>query len=96
MLGTLGLLQRRGFRDTIGAVQSPQTRSNPLKARAFVGPAHHCVLATNSDIRVRFRIIDKARTQNVGKSQSCMVSTLPIVIWKQTVYMELRHPNTMS
>ena len=90
MLGTFGLLQRRGFRDTIGAVQSPQTRSNPVKARAFFGPApahrwcaHHCVLATSSDIRVRFHIICIARTKNVGKYQSCMVYNLRI-IWKRT------------
>ena len=36
-------------------------------------------------IRVRFQIIGNARITNVGKSQSCMVSTLPI-IWKQTVH----------
>ena len=36
-------------------------------------------------IRVRFCIIVNARIENVGKSQSCMVSKLPI-IWKQTVY----------
>ena len=33
---------------------------------------------------MRFQIIGTARITNVGKSQSCMVSTLPI-IWKQTV-----------
>ena len=35
-------------------------------------------------VRVRFHIIRNARIENVGKSQSCMVSKLPI-IWKQTV-----------
>ena len=33
-------------------------------------------------LRVRFQIIGNARIKNVGKSQSCMVSKLPI-IWKQ-------------
>ena len=37
-----------------------------------------------SGLRVRFQIIGNARIENVGKSQSCMVSKLPI-IWKQTV-----------
>ena len=36
------------------------------------------------DLRVRFHIIRNARIENVGKSQSCMVSKLRI-IWKQTV-----------
>ena len=36
------------------------------------------------DLRVRFQIIGNACIKNVGKSQSCMVSKLPI-IWKQTV-----------
>ena len=35
-------------------------------------------------VRVRFHIIRNARIENVGKSQSCMVSKLRI-IWKQTV-----------
>ena len=35
-------------------------------------------------VRVRFQIIGNERIKNVGKSQSCMVSKLPI-IWKQTV-----------
>ena len=35
-------------------------------------------------VRVRFHIIRNARIDNVGKSQSCMVSKLRI-IWKQTV-----------
>ena len=35
-------------------------------------------------LRVRFHIIRNARIENVGKSQSCMVSKLRI-IWKQTV-----------
>ena len=38
----------------------------------------------SNNIRVRFHIIRNARIENVGKSQSCMVSELPI-IWKQTV-----------
>ena len=37
-------------------------------------------------VRVRFHIIRNARIENVGKSQSCMVSELRI-IWKQTVPM---------
>ena len=35
-------------------------------------------------VRVRFQIIRNARIENVGESQSCMVSKLRI-IWKQTV-----------
>ena len=38
-------------------------------------------------VRVRFQIIGNARIENVGKSQSCMVSKLPI-IWKQTVQLQ--------
>ena len=37
-------------------------------------------------LRVRFHIIRNARIENVGKSQSCMVSKLRI-IWKQTVLL---------
>ena len=36
-------------------------------------------------LRVRFQIIRNACIENVGKSQSCMVSKLRI-IWKQTVH----------
>ena len=36
-----------------------------------------------SGVRVRFHIIRNARIENVGKSQSCMVSKLRI-IWKRT------------
>ena len=38
------------------------------------------------DLRVRFHIIRNARIENVGKSQSCMVSKLRL-IWKQTVWV---------
>ena len=41
-------------------------------------------------VRVRFHVIRNARIENVGKSQSCMVSKLPI-IWKQTVYTDTAH-----
>eukprot|EP01048_Picozoa_sp_COSAG05_P004844 COSAG05_NODE_275_length_12406_cov_12.621841_7_plen_94_part_00 len=39
-------------------------------------------LGTTSDdsVRVRFLIIGHARIENVGESQSCMVSTSPIVL----------------
>ena len=37
---------------------------------------------------MRFHIIGNARIENVGKSQSCMVSKLPI-IWKQTVVVTM-------
>ena len=48
-----------------------------------------CLLAAvegggDDQLRVRFHIIRNARIENVGKSQSCMVSKLRI-IWKQTV-----------
>ena len=50
---------------------------SPFAARAH---AHaHLV-----PVRVRFHIIRNARIENVGKSQSCMVSKLRM-IWKQTV-----------
>ena len=39
--------------------------------------------ADRQDVRVRFHIIRNERIENVGKSQSCMVSKLRI-IWKQT------------
>ena len=39
-------------------------------------------------LRVRFHIIGNLRIENVGKSQSCMVSKLRI-IWKQTVFMAM-------
>ena len=42
------------------------------------------VAAAHAYIRVRFQIIGNDRIKNVGKSQSCVVSKLPI-IWKQTV-----------
>ena len=45
-----------------------------------------CSLHTGCVIRVRFQIIGNACIKTVGKSQSCMVSTLPI-IWKQTVVL---------
>ena len=44
------------------------------------------VRRSNVLLRVRFRIIGNARIDNVGKSQSCMVSKVPI-IWKQTVLL---------
>ena len=44
-------------------------------------------------VRVRFHIIRTARIDNVGKSQSCTVSKLPI-IWKQTVVGPIRGHNT--
>ena len=40
--------------------------------------------ASLARVRVRFHIIRNARIENVGKSQSCMVSKVRI-IWKQTV-----------
>ena len=39
---------------------------------------------SDRQLRVRFHIIRNAQIENVGKSQSCMVSKLRI-IWKQTV-----------
>ena len=42
-------------------------------------------------IRVRFHIIRNAYIENVGKSQSCMVSKLRI-IWKQTVHYHFTTP----
>ena len=40
--------------------------------------------STFTNVRVRLHIIRNACIENVGKSQSCMVSKLRI-IWKQTV-----------
>ena len=45
-------------------------------------------------VRVRFQIIGNVRIENVGKSQSCMVSKLPIM-WKQTV-LQHKYQNTTS
>ena len=42
------------------------------------------LVVMSADLEVRFHIIRNARIENVGKSQSCMVSKLRI-IWKQTV-----------
>ena len=42
------------------------------------------LVACTHSVRVRFHIIRNARIENVGKSQSCMVSKLRF-IWKQTV-----------
>ena len=39
--------------------------------------------ATINNLRVRFHIIRNEQIENVGKSQSCMVSKR--IIWKQTV-----------
>ena len=36
-------------------------------------------------LRVRFHIIGSARSKHVGESQSCMVSKLLPMMWKQTV-----------
>ena len=47
-------------------------------------PLPSASLATCPGIRVRFHIIRNACIENVGKSQSCMLSKLRI-IWKQTV-----------
>ena len=43
-----------------------------------------CTSREIRQIRVRFHIIGNDIIKNVGKSQSCMVSKLPIA-WKQTV-----------
>ena len=56
-----------------------------VEAAAAVAPRQQAPL----NLRVRFHIIRNGRIDNVGKSQSCMVSKLRI-IWKQTVKMQLR------
>ena len=58
----------------------------PTQADILVSVLYLCVDPDpmNSGLRVRFHIIRNARIENLGKSQSCMVSKLRI-IWKQTV-----------
>ena len=48
------------------------------------GIPRSCVWDVLGNLRVRFHIIRNARIENVGTSQSCMVSKVRIV-WKQTV-----------
>ena len=55
-------------------------RQGDLKAAHMFIVLHGSV---QSQVRVRFHIIGNARIKNVGKSQSCLVSKLPI-IWKRT------------
>ena len=46
-------------------------------------------------LRVRFHIIRNARIENIGKSQSCMVSKLRI-IWKQIVALHQHQRSSNS
>ena len=54
------------------------------RSRRQTAHAERVRRAGSDDVRVRFHIIRNACTENVGKSQYCMVSKLRI-IWKQTV-----------
>ena len=59
---------------------------SPRAIRSVWRTSRRCLGTTQGPptVRVRFHIIRNARIENVGKSQSCMVSKLRI-IWKQTV-----------
>ena len=61
----------------------PRTLS-PDKAKDLLDAGVRQQLAHLDSLRVRFQIIRNARIDNVGESQTCMVSKLRI-IWKQTV-----------
>ena len=84
---------RRSRRSKLRPSWPAQTRKNDATscirqrkcARALVHSIGCSVcIAIMPGVRVRFHIIRNARIENVGKSQSCMVSKLRI-IWKQTV-----------
>jgi len=62
----------------------PPTQSVVNKARSSWANSKSSTRLRQLAVRVRFHIIRNARIENVGKSQSCMVSKLRI-IWKQTV-----------
>eukprot|EP01048_Picozoa_sp_COSAG05_P015627 COSAG05_NODE_1903_length_3854_cov_12.540613_3_plen_181_part_00 len=48
------------------------------------------------DVRVRFQIIGNARIENAGKYQSCMVSELPIILWKDRTKVRWRSGGSRS
>ena len=56
----------------------------PLRKQQLHTKQTQQALSPRRNLRVRFHIIRNARIENVGKSQSCMVSKLRF-IWKQTV-----------
>ena len=53
---------------------------------AAIADREHGVPSALTQLRVRADIIGHARIKYVCKSQSCMVSKVPIV-WKQTVHL---------
>ena len=67
----------RGSRCAEAARERPRRRCDLPSDRGLRPP---CI-----EPRVRFQIIRNARLENVGKSQSCMVSKVRIIIWKPTV-----------
>ena len=68
------------------AIMSPTTVTITNITRRWRGgnPTETVERPSQRVVRVRFHIIRNARIDNVGKSQSCMVSKVRI-IWKQTV-----------
>ena len=66
---------------SLAATSEELCRVAPPKYSLHMRDAH-----AHDRLRVRFQIIGNACIKNVGKSQSCMVSKLPI-IWKQTVIL---------
>ena len=74
-------------------IKRDQTRRSTW--RGLLLPLNEAQSLPKQDLRVRFQIIGDARIKNVGQSQSCMVSKLPM-IWKQTVHPDPIRPPPAS
>ena len=83
--GTFHYQSKRRRFDTRTCFNKSVNNTNLKQQTPRLDPKH----LSNRMVRVRFHIIRNARTENVGKSQSCMVSKLRI-IWKQTVVVQSR------
>ena len=67
--------------DALGFDESDEDEAGKA---SFPDSASNAGGSKKTGVRVRFQIIRNACTENVGESQSCMVSKVRI-IWKQTV-----------
>ena len=68
-------------------VHAPEQDAQPLPPPASSARSGETV----NPVRVRFHIIGSARIENVGKSQSCMVSKIRM-LWQQTAHLLLLLP----
>ena len=86
-LGQVVLIERQRVAVPRRAAAACQPRHRVCKAPGLEADSQtqlsYIPLRCPVGIRVRFHIIGNARIKNVGKSQSCLVSKLPI-IWKRT------------